>query len=151
MNARQKEPSVSDGYGVWVERVIGNERRKADPDHAKTGRYGFFEYKAKRFNLTVKAHVYPDFGTIDEHGPHLWGVVFPEQDRLTAYDPETGGSKEVRPHADEKKFGAKAPDLATAQKQAVECIRAGGWDAIERNDNGTLKALDPADDVPEGF
>lgn len=148
--SRQKEPSVSDGYGVWTERVIGNGRL-ADPDHRRAGSYGFFEYKAKGFDLTVKARVYPDFGTTDEHGPHLWGVVFPAQSRQTKFDERTNTTKVVREHAEEKRFGAKAPDLATAQAQAVECIARGGWDAIERNDNGTLKSLDAYEDVPEGF
>lgn len=146
----KKAPSVSDGYGVWRELVIGSNRR-ADPDHSRAGSYGMWEYRAKRFNLTVKAQVYPDFGTLDANGPHLWGVVFPKQARQTEYDARTDTTKVVREHADEKRFGAKAPDLATAQAQAVECIARGGWDAIERNDNGTLKALDAYEDVPEGF
>jgi hypothetical protein len=144
----RREPSVADGYGEWREKVIGSNRR-ADPDHTVAGSYGYFEFKQKRFDLTVKAHVYPDFGTTDEDGPHLWGVVFPEQDRKTEYDPANDRTREVRPHADEKRFGAKAPSRLTAMRDAEECIRRGGWDSIERNDNGTITALEAWDDVPE--
>lgn len=172
MNARAKEPNVSDGYGVWVERVIGIEKRKADPNHAAAGSYGFFEYKAKRFDLTVKARVYPFLGaTTGPDSPHAWGVVFPEQSRKTVFDPKTNGAKETRPYAPEKRFGGTADSREAAMRQAVECISRGGWDTIERNDNGTLTALDEtyeertaryareeaeetaavSADVPEGF
>jgi hypothetical protein len=147
--SRKREPSVADGYNEWREKVIGSNRL-ADPNHAVAGTYGYFEYKAKRFDLTVKAHVYPFVGVTDENGPHAWGVVFPKQDRTTRYDPRTDEAKEVRPYAPEKRFGSHAPTREQAMKDAVECIARGGWDAIERNDNGTITALDAWDDVPEG-
>jgi hypothetical protein len=153
MSPRQREPSVADGYNEWREKVIGSNRL-ADPDTRKAGRYGMHEYKAKRLGLTVKAQVYPFLGAPQgDDQPHAWGVVFPEQSRLTEYDPKTDGAKETRPYAPERRFGGKAPDLATAKANAVECIRRGGWDEVERNDNGTLKALNPTkviyDDVPD--
>lgn len=150
---RQKQPSVADGYNEWIERVMGIEKRRADPDHGKAGSYGFFEYKAKRFGLTVKARVYPDMGSRGASEPHLWGVVFPEQSRLTEYDPKTNATKETRPYAPKKRFGSKAATRDEAMRYAEQCIREGGWSPIERNDNGTLKALDPKpvdvwDDIP---
>lgn len=153
MSPRRSEPSVADGYNEWREKVIGSDRL-ADPDHRKAGSYGFFEYKAKRLDLTVKAKVYPDFGVTDADGPHLWGVVFPEQARKTSYDERTNTTLETRPHAPEKRFGAKAATRAAAMKAAEACIRAGGHDGMERNDNGTLTALTPAepatwDDLPD--
>lgn len=150
---RQREPSVSDGYNEWREKVIGSNRL-ADPDHSKAGSYGKWEYRAKRLGLTVKAEVVPFLGAqMGPDQPHAWGVMFPEQKRLTEYDPKTDGAKEARPYAPERRFGGKAANRAQAMADAEECIRRGGWDSIERNDNGTLKGekFDEViyDDVPD--
>ena len=66
-------------YGVWIERVIGNGRR-ADPDHAKAGRYAFFE-----------ADVVDPAGT----GPMIPEHETPAREKLGGED----GAKETRVRA----------------------------------------------------
>ena len=145
----------------WTEKVIGTNRI-ADPDK-KAGRHGFFELRTKQGDLTVVANVYPFIGVTGPDGPHAWGVRFPEQGRKTTFDTKSGQTIETRPFKPERKFGSHADSREAAMEQAEQCIRQGGWDGLDRNDNGTLKttaevrvendALTAAtlDDVPEGF
>lgn len=143
---------MTDDYGVWIERVIGSSKR-AESGPA-TGYYPYWRKKLKRDGVTVVADIYPDFGTTGPDQPHLWGVVFPTQARLTKFDPKTNGVIEIRPYASEKKVGRKERTLDDAKNAADECMRVGrNWDGLARNANGTLKALDrqpeAADDVPD--
>jgi hypothetical protein len=144
-------------YGGWTEKVIGSNR-VADPDHRRSGSYGYFEKRTKWRGLTVVAQVYPFVGTTSPDGPHAWGVRFPAQTRLTKFDPRTNGTIETRAYAPERRFGSKADSRDEAMRQADECVLRGGWDSIEREPNGTLSALKPEptvdetyDDIPEGW
>lgn len=145
---RQREPKDDDRYGRWIEQVIGSTKKA---EHGpQMGSYGYFRKRVKWLGLTVIADVYPDMGTKSADEPHLWGVVYPNQDRLTKFEPKTQRTIEVRPHAREKKFGGKAPTLAAAQAIADECMAAGReWDGLARNANGTLKVLDHPSPGPQ--
>jgi len=145
--------SPGEKWGEWIEHVIGT-RKKAESG-PNFGRHGYLRKKVRKGfpGVIVTAEIYPDFGTIGADQPHLWGVAFPEEQRVTKF--QNGQTIEVRPHAHAKRFGRKEATLAAAKAAADECIRQGrSWDGLERNPNGALKVLDPVpsalyDDVPE--
>jgi len=128
-------------YG-WAEQVIGTH--KAADSAPGAGQYGYWRLEGQSNGLKVVADVYPDFGTVDENGPHLWGVKFPEQKRLTEFDPKTNGSREKRPHLPEKRLGRKAPTREQAMVEAEECMRTGRDYQVRAEPREKV-----SDDVPE--